>query len=246
MCTLIVFKEVDPHHPLVIAANRDERPTRPTANPADLAGGVHAPLDLVHGGSWIGVNRRGLAAALTNRFAAPRYHGRRSRGLVVTEALSAATTAEAARLVAAAPAGTYNGFQLVLDDGRETVLLWCDAAGIFRWRLGPGIWIFTGDDVTPGVSRRAEFVREWMGRTPRPDDPDWLRRLLTLHGPGPEDGTCVHGPGVNMESVFSMVIRRPAVDRIWDISWRSGRPCRSTDFHLSLIPIEANRKGAGK
>ena len=87
MFTLIVFRGVDPRFPLVIAANRDERQTRPTREPADLAGGICAPIDLVHGGSWIGVNARGLTASITNRFLAPRRRVRRSRVLLVNEAL---------------------------------------------------------------------------------------------------------------------------------------------------------------
>jgi len=228
LCTLIVFRNVDPRFPLVIAANRDERPARPTRNPAELAGGIYAPIDLVRGGSWIGVNDRGLTASLTNRFLAPRRHGRRSRGLLVTEALAASSTAEAVAAILLQPNGAYNGFQLFLDDGRDAALVWSNGGGYFAERLDQGIWVFTGDDDRPGSSERAEVVGNWMGiGGPRLDNWNWLRLLLSFHGQGPEDGTCVHGPGVSMESVFSMIIRRPAGTNAWQIAWRAGRPCQN-------------------
>ena len=238
MCTLIVMRGIDPEYPLVLAANRDEKPARPTQNPTDLPGGVYAPLDLVHGGSWIGVNRRGLVAALTNRFLAPRFRGRRSRGRLITEALTRRRTAEAVAAIRAEPPGTYNGFQLFLDDGREAALVWSNAAEYIVEPLGAGSWIFTGDDDAPGYSERAALVREWMGPALRPDDLSWLKAMLSFHGPGPENGTCVHGAGVSMESIFSMVIRRPVGNASWQIAWRAGRPCETQAWTEESRPIE--------
>ncbi len=237
MCTLIVFRHIDARFPLVIAANRDERPTRPTREPAELAGGIYAPIDLVRGGSWIGVNDRGLTASLTNRFIAPRRHGRRSRGLLVTEALNALNTADAAGAVLLQPNGAYNGFQLFLDDGRDAALIWSNGGGYYAERLDQGAWAFTGDDDRPGRSERAEAVSRWLRSGLHLDDWDWLQRLLTFHGDGPENGTCVHGPGVSMESVLSMVIRRPAGPNAWQIAWRAGRPCQNGVWHRVDRPV---------
>ena len=238
MCTLIVFRNVDPRYPLVIAANRDERPTRPTRNPAEFGGGVYAPLDLVHKGTWIGVNHHGLTASLTNRFLAPRHHGRRSRGLLVTEALAARTTAHAVAAILLRPAGTYNGFQLVVDDGREAALVWSDAGEYFIEKLESGIWVFTGDDDAPGRSARETMVRHWLRTGPDRLDPDRLKRLLSFHARDPETGTCVHGPGVTMETVFSMIIRRPADNRALEIHWRAGRPCHNGRWQRGVVPVD--------
>ena len=238
MCTLIIFRDIDPRYPLVIAANRDEQSARPTRNPAELAGGVYAPIDLVHGGSWIGVNRRGLIAALTNRFLAPHFHGRRSRGLLITEALAAPTTACAVGGILLQPAGTYNGFQLFLDDGREAALVWSDADGFLIERLCQGIWVFTGDDDRPGNSRRNEVVRARMWPGPDLGDLNWLKQMLSFHGSGPDDGTCVHGPEISKETVFSMIIRRPAGNRALEIHWRAGRPCRGGPWVRHVVPVD--------
>ncbi|NCP63249.1 MAG: NRDE family protein [Paraglaciecola sp.] len=68
MCILFVAVQQHPKYPLIIAANRDEFFARPTqasgfwpAAPEVLAG-----LDQQAGGTWMGVNKNGYVAALTN------------------------------------------------------------------------------------------------------------------------------------------------------------------------------------
>ena len=105
MCTLIVLHRCVPGSPLVIAANRDEYLDRPATPPAlreDLgAGRVAAPVDERAGGTWLGLNAAGLFAAITNRPTRRPDPTRRSRGLLVLDALAegdeaAAPAAEAA------------------------------------------------------------------------------------------------------------------------------------------------------
>ena len=239
MCTLIVFRDVDPRYPLVVAANRDEVPGRHalTAGPAWLTDDIFCPRDLVHGGSWIGVNRHGLLAALTNRSIMPRSKGRRSRGLLVTEALACRTADEAAAGALAAPSGTYNGFHLFLADGRGASLLWCDGAAVESRPVTAGLHVITGDGCDPGHSVRDGIIRACATRSPRLEDQFWLDRLLSFHGPNSDDGTCVHGPDVRMETGFSMTVHRPANGRFWRVDWRAGRPCRGGGWHAQIVPI---------
>src|SRR5574340_128646 len=68
MCLAVIAWHVHPDYPLVLAANRDEfytRPTRPAAwwgQPVSLLAG----RDEKAGGTWLGVNRYGRFALLTN------------------------------------------------------------------------------------------------------------------------------------------------------------------------------------
>ncbi len=69
MCTLIVLHRCVPGRPLVVAANRDEFLERPAEGPALRRigdGRIMAPLDLEAGGTWLGLNERGVFAGLTN------------------------------------------------------------------------------------------------------------------------------------------------------------------------------------
>jgi uncharacterized protein with NRDE domain len=72
---------------LRVAANRDEFYGRPAAPPAEVEPGILAGRDLLAGGTWLGLNRRGLFVAVTNRRTPVRTPESRSRGLLALEAL---------------------------------------------------------------------------------------------------------------------------------------------------------------
>lgn len=227
MCTLIVFKGMRAAVPLVIAANRDETRGRPTIGPHWLTPEIFTPQDLVHGGSWIGVNRNGLAAALTNNFPAPRHKGRRSRGLVVTDALNSESLPEALSAIRSRPPADHNGFHLLLADGERAVVIRSDGVEYGEVELETGFHVITGNGFGPGHSARDLMIRGFLAAhgNDLPRDGFRVRGLLSFHGPGPEDGTCVHGEGVSMESVFSMVIQHRGLKA--EVDWRAGRPCES-------------------
>src|SRR5215472_12933777 len=102
MCTVVILRRPDHRWPVLIGANRDEMIDRPWRSPdrhwPDRPE-VVAGLDVLAGGSWLGINDWGVAAAVLNRTGslgpAP---DRRSRGELVLEALDhadAVTAAEA-------------------------------------------------------------------------------------------------------------------------------------------------------
>src|SRR5215470_20330004 len=100
MCTLVILRRPDNEWPLVIGANRDEMIDRPALPPSRHwpdRPEVVAGLDRLAGGSWLGLNDWGVAAAILNR------HGslgpspdQRSRGELVLEALDHAEATAAA------------------------------------------------------------------------------------------------------------------------------------------------------
>src|SRR5687767_5994814 len=89
MCWIAVLFHVNPHYPLIVAANREESRTRPSRAPARWPGSptVWAGRDELAGGTWLGVNATGLLAAVTNRPADSRDATRRSRGLLCLDTL---------------------------------------------------------------------------------------------------------------------------------------------------------------
>ncbi|MBW2495795.1 MAG: NRDE family protein [Deltaproteobacteria bacterium] len=139
MCTLIVLHRCVPGRPLVVAANRDEFYARPAEGPAIRETGVGkilAPVDLEAGGTWLGLNERGVFAGLTNLRpwtatdgtetldpSALANSGQRSRGEVVMSALEARSAAEAARRLERLEVDAYNPFQLVVADAQEAWLI---------------------------------------------------------------------------------------------------------------------------
>ncbi|MBU3005245.1 NRDE family protein [Paraglaciecola arctica] len=68
MCILFVAVNQHKDYPLIIAANRDEFFNRPTAESHewDPKQGIIAGKDLQAGGTWMGINKLGYIASLTN------------------------------------------------------------------------------------------------------------------------------------------------------------------------------------
>ena len=235
MCTLVVFSGVSSAYPLVIAANRDEVPSRPSAVPMDLSDAVFAPRDLRRGGTWIGFSRHGFAVAITNRDAGPR-HGTRSRGLLVTDCLAATSREEAFAIAMRIDHRTYSGFHLIIADKDDAMLVCNEGDRLVGGSLGDGLHVITSFGTEAGHCARDALIR--MHAKPEDaDDVDALKRLLSFHGPGPEDGTCAHGDGVKMESIFSAIARLPASGDAWRLHWRSGRPCVAPTWSAPTVPL---------
>lgn len=141
MCLILVAWQSHADLPLVVAANRDEFFARRSASadfwadrPQILAG-----RDLEAGGSWLGLTRSGRFAALTN-YRDPGRHKPQapSRGKLVADFL-AGNTAIDRWLDALQPSATdYNGFNLLLGDGRQLVAF--SNVSMERHPLAPGIY----------------------------------------------------------------------------------------------------------
>ncbi len=119
MCLILIAWQSHPDFPLVIAANRDEfyaRRTRPAAwwgQAVSLLGG----RDEEAGGTWLGINRRGRVAMLTNvRGPDERNAHAPSRGLLVLSALQSAGPMVDWFRESARSAQSFNGFNLLVGE----------------------------------------------------------------------------------------------------------------------------------
>ncbi len=116
MCLIVIAQGAAPRYPLVVAANRDELHARATEaarwwpDAPDVFGG----RDLVAGGTWLGMDRKGRIAAVTNVRAEGPREAPRSRGALVAEYLLGADTAPAYAERVSVAAGQYAPFNLLL------------------------------------------------------------------------------------------------------------------------------------
>jgi uncharacterized protein with NRDE domain len=141
MCLVLLAWRGHAKYPCVIAANRDEMHSRPTAaaqwwqtRPPILAG-----RDLSAGGTWLGLTRTGRFAALTNyRDPEQRRANPPSRGSLVTSILLSGATIEHSLERLHAVSANYNGFNVLFSDGERLAVF----ESVLRAgrELGPGIY----------------------------------------------------------------------------------------------------------
>src|SRR6516165_7656722 len=181
MCTLVIFRRPRHRWPVLIGANRDEmvdRLSKPPGRHWPDRPEVIAGLDMLAGGSWLGINDWGVAAAVLNR------HGslgpspdRRSRGELVLEALDHADATAAAEALSDLDPEAYRTFNLIVAD--ESHGFWLRHAGGPGIELSPlkdGLSMIAAGDLDDLATRRLELAlpafRAWP--TPDPDHDDWF------------------------------------------------------------------------
>ncbi len=88
MCTLTIYSG---KKRCVVTMNRDELRTRKEHGLLHSRSGararLHYPMDVASGGTWFGVNNRGVILCLLNRYQAPQKDTATSRGDIVLRAL---------------------------------------------------------------------------------------------------------------------------------------------------------------
>lgn len=134
---------------LVLAANRDEFWSRPSAPAAPWAEDrdVVAGRDLTGGGTWLGIARGGRVAALTNYRDPQSFDpAKRSRGeLVAGFLLARETAAEEWAKDVARRAADYNAFHLLVGDLASLQVV-SGRTGEVR-ALGPGVHAISNGDL---------------------------------------------------------------------------------------------------
>ncbi|MGH7064771.1 MAG: NRDE family protein [Stellaceae bacterium] len=180
MCTLVILRRPGHAWPVLIGANRDEtieRASEPPGRHWPDRPEVVAGLDLLAGGSWLGVNDWGVVAAVLNRTGSlGPVPDRRSRGELVLEALDHADAAAAAEALSHLDPGAYRTFNLIVADSRDG--FWVRHAGRTRIDVRPlkeGLSMIAAGDIDDLGSRRIALAlpafRDWPA--PDPDRSDW-------------------------------------------------------------------------
>jgi uncharacterized protein with NRDE domain len=233
MCTLVAAVGQFPGYPLVVAANRDERLDRAASPPRRWPGPVPfiAPKDEVAGGTWLGVNARGLFVGITNRFGVPVDPKRRSRGQIVVDALAAPSARELHERMARFPAAAFNPFHLLYTDGKDAFVTWYDGESRQQAELGRGLHVVTERSLGGDDKARSELIHDyWRGiDTAGPPPLEQLEGLLKLHGKDdPVGGTCVHVPAFNYGTRSSMLLLAAAKAAESRFIWAEGTPHEAT------------------
>ncbi len=165
MCLVLLAFQCHPDVNVLLAGNRDELKSRPSAPPAMISAEppIYAGRDLEAGGSWMGRNGYGLMAALTNRrgtrAASPEA---RSRGGIVMELLRHSRPEAAAAWLAEEPIGLYRPFSMLFGD-RERFYFFSSEETAPPRPLAPGFYALSNSSLDdrdwPKVDRSHLFFR---------------------------------------------------------------------------------------
>ena len=256
MCTLVALHGVVPRTRLLVAANRDEFFDRPAEGPALRAmasGTLLAPRDAVGGGTWFGLNRFGVFAALTNVACPAPDPGLRSRGLLIVDTLAAESATQAAEKIRGLPMDLYNPFNLFVADAEEA---FCFSYG--RMVRGipntSGLFLLGNTPLDAPESPKLAALRERVEAALAGPSEGWLERLgdwcgdHASAGPrGPLDALCVHTPTYGTRSSCLLQLADGGLEDSHSVfRFADGAPCEESyeDFTPLLRDLGQGWSGA--
>lgn len=178
MCTVVILHRPGHPWPLLLAANRDElesRPWRPPARHWEDREGVTAGLDELAGGTWLGMNDRGMVAAVLNRAGTlGPAENKRSRGELPLEALDFESAEAAVDALKHLDPAAYRPFNMVVADAQGAFCLAARAGepDIHAQAIGTGLFMLSAHDLndTLGSARIRHFAPKFQAAAP--PDPD--------------------------------------------------------------------------
>ena len=243
MCTLIVGRDVVGPGTVVLGANRDENPRRPSDPPGVLRERprVIGGRDRLAGGTWLAIRERHAVVALLNRRdpePPPEPGERRSRGLLTLEAaaaagpvLSPAVLEYAQRSIREA---VYAPFTLVFAGREDCWALVLDGNGPRRLDIGAGWHVLTHRELDDPDEPRTRWLLSALSAF-RPTGTEAAERrvaeLLREHGEAGTPAVCLHrGPMVTVSSTLVVLDRDGLRYR-----HAEGRPCEHEHADQSAL-----------
>jgi uncharacterized protein with NRDE domain len=215
MCLFALFFRVVEDAPLVAGANREEVYSR-KGEPPQLLDGLCpavAGVDPLAGGTWFGVNQRGVLVAVTNRPKSEIPAPPRSRGLLARDLLGCPTAA-AAIDHAAQELGRdrYAGCNVVCADSENATVI--HGGDWLRIRpLPPGLHVLTSHDVNDASDPRLGYALWWLSQRSYASAQECLAALEELcaqKGKGAPP-ICVEGERSGTVSSSLVALRNPLV-----------------------------------
>jgi len=243
MCTLIIGRDVVGPGTVVLGANRDENPHRPSDPPGVLREQprVIGGRDRLAGGTWLAIREREAVVALLNRRdpePPPVPGDRRSRGLLTLEAAAAAGPALSTAVLEHAQRSilefSYSPFTLVFAGREDCWALVLDGDGPRRLEIGAGWHVLTHRELDDADEPRTRWLLAALSAF-RPAGMEAAERrlveLLSEHGEAGTPAVCLHrGPMVTVSSTLV------GLDR-GGLRYRhaEGRPCEHEYMDRSAL-----------
>lgn len=212
MCLIAFAWQMDARHPLVVAANRDEffmRAARPAHWWRCRNRELFAGRDEQAGGTWMGITRDGRFAALTNhRDPANMRPKAPSRGALVPNFLTSGRDVHTACAELHGEAKHFNGFNLLMYDGRDLAIF--ESRSGHAEVLRPGIYALSNARLESPWPKQACARRALESSLARLPETTGLFDMLRCDRPAPDELLPVTGVGLQWERMLSSpFIRAP-------------------------------------
>ena len=170
MCTLLIGRDVVGPRTVLLAANRDESPGRPTDPPLMLSESprIAGGRDRLAGGTWLAVREGPAAVALLNRreLSAFGRAANRSRGLLTVDvAVAPPSTARQKALELFAEA-SYAPFSLVYATPHECWILVNDGGAPRVVDVSAGWHVLTHQELDDPTEPRAAYLARRFAKPP--------------------------------------------------------------------------------
>jgi hypothetical protein len=238
MCTLIVGFYPGAEVPLVIGANRDESPTRPSETWKHRDNGIFCPLDM-RGGTWIGTNDSGLFAAITNwDITYKKYPVSKSRGSIVLDTLTCKSIEEVGCFWSTCEPKNYRPFNLLVGSNKHLWHLSCDGKDLVIDKLSTGLHIATGWGVN-AIPVRESLIRKDLRKNfcnfSNPVQLFSIKKILHKHilgNPNSEMAVCVHDETHHWETVSSALLE---LRNRWYVHYSDNAPCKTNKWNIELV-----------
>ncbi|HEY2250591.1 MAG TPA: NRDE family protein [Planctomycetaceae bacterium] len=216
-------------------ANREEFYARPSAGPRIFPRERENPgwmggVDLVAGGTWLGLNEFGLLVAVTNRKKQLVPENAPSRGLLCRKLLAGRETASVVESALRELDGNrFAGCNLLIAD-RDSV--WVIEAGdaLKPTQLPHGLHLLANADLNDPVDRRIERVRREFSHANPATAEKWFstaRNICQLTASGDAPAICLAGPDGGTVSSTVLGIGQPLPSSRY---WFAAGPPNSTAY----------------
>ena len=228
MCSIILIRN---SNNLIIATNRDELLDRPSeGHKVRKEGNLKnfSPQDSFKGGTWLGLNEKGLFVGITNRFTPSPNKSLTSRGAITKKALEASSPSEALKKLSSFKAKDFNPFHLLITNRSETQILWNNGEKITQFEMLDQYFILTESSFGAGENKRLSFLKSHIEKFSADDDCEPFKKILSMKSDPSFEGPLVHMPERNYGTRSSFVIKlTPEIE--------------SSEFYYSDVPPDQNK-----
>ena len=228
MCSIIIIRNSGN---LIVATNRDELLDRASESPKIRREGLlknFSPKDSSKGGTWLGLNEKGLFVGITNRFTPRPNQSLTSRGLITKKALEAGSPSEALKRLSKLRAKDFNPFHLLIANRHETQIFWNDGIKFTQFQVTEKSFILTESSFGAGENKRYSFLESHMENLSAEDDCEPFKKLLSMKTEPSFEGPLVNIPERNYGTRSSFIIKlTPDIE--------------SSEFYYSNVPPDQNK-----